>query len=134
MSLETVAMLALAAFGAGITIGTLFVNKGLLEKTWDGIRNWDASRKSPRHHCPHVRVERKDDGNRTVDSDFQASSDRFMACRRCGYVIYAFEHPSWINRNLPLWRAQPEKAEKLIRKARKVALRHPGGTGLVIDD
>lgn len=142
IGVATVAVTALVGgIAIGITIGTLIVKNGLFETACNEIRKWNAARKSPRRHCPHVRVEHREGGDRTVVTDFQSRSgpswngggERSIECRRCGHTIATYNYPSWLSRNLPLWQAQPDKVEKQIRKAKKVALRHPEGTGLALD-
>ena len=126
----------------GITIGTMIVKNGLFETARYDILKWNSSRKSPQRHCPHVRVKRQDGADPAVLPDYESRNgpswnggeDGLMECRRCGDLIAKYRYPSWLARNLPLWEAQPDKAEKQIRKAKRIALRHPGGTGLNLDD
>ena len=134
MSLETIATLFashVVIMGIGITIGTMVVKNGLFEKVWVSIRNRNWKKNDPRQHCPHVRVERRDDGCRIVVDDFHLDDGHFrgaMECNRCGKRMESRDHPGWLSRDLPLWQDRPDKAEKQVAKAEKIARRNRGWT------
>lgn len=136
MSLETAATLAAShvlIFGIGVSIGTMIVKNGLFEKVWDANRDRRWRNKDPRRHCPHVRIELLEDGSRMVVEDIRLNEARgqgWFECRRCGTLVNPRDRDSWFDRDLSMWKAQPDLAEKRIQAAEKRARKNRGWTPL----
>ena len=120
---------AVGSMSVGVTIGIVIGNKEITNEWWNCAKKRYAEWRDPMMICPHVEVEQSDDGDVDVtslfrwESGFYGQSNAYGYCSRCSF--YSENHRG-VEKDVDMWKQNPERAQKRIDQAEKAARRNHG--------